>query len=155
MALRGDSTNNIPGVAGMSEVTAIKLLLEFGSIAGILANVDKLKGKLGDKFRDPEQIAALELSRKLVSLRDDVEVPELESFRRKGWNREELTRLFTELEFSAILTRGPCRRSARRRRIRPRRGRGWPGHVRRQNHAPYVGLDAFTIDARYRSAVLD
>src|SRR5262249_3993336 len=80
LALRGDSTDNIPGVAGIGEVTATKLLTEFGTIEGIVSNVDKLKGKLADKFRDPDSLAALELSRKLVSLRDDVEVPALASF---------------------------------------------------------------------------
>src|SRR5262249_50723974 len=58
LALRGDSTDNIPGVAGIGEVTATKLLSEFGTIEGIVANVDRLKGKLADKFRDPEQLAA-------------------------------------------------------------------------------------------------
>src|SRR5262249_39996881 len=80
-------------------------LSEFGTIEGIVANVDRLKGKLADKFRDPEQLALLEMSRQLVSLRDDVEVPELDSFARKEWHLEELTKLFTELEFSAILSR--------------------------------------------------
>lgn len=105
LALRGDSTDNIPGVAGIGEVTATKLLLEFGSIEGIVANVDRLKGKLADKFRDPDQLAALELSRRLVSLHDDVEVPALDAFERKEWNLEALTQLFTELEFSNILSR--------------------------------------------------
>jgi DNA polymerase-1 len=105
LALRGDATDNIPGVAGIGEVTATKLLLEFGTIEGIVANLDKLKGKLADKFRDPAQLAALERSRQLVSLRDDVPVPELDSFRRKEWDLEALTKLFSELEFSSILSR--------------------------------------------------
>jgi DNA polymerase-1 len=105
LALRGDSTDNIPGMAGIGEVTATKLLLEFGTIEGIVAHVDQLKGKLADKFRDPDQLAALELSRKLVSLRADVEVPELADFARKEWNLDELVRIFTELEFTAILSR--------------------------------------------------
>src|SRR5258706_85866 len=46
LALRGDSTDNIPGVAGIGEVTATKLLTDFGTIEGIVANLDKLKGKL-------------------------------------------------------------------------------------------------------------
>jgi DNA polymerase-1 len=105
LALRGDSTDNIPGVAGIGEVTATRLLAEFGTIEGIVANLDKLKGKLADKFRDPEQLAALELSRTLVSLRDDVPVPEVTSFKRSDWDLAALTEIFTKLEFTAILTR--------------------------------------------------
>ena len=105
LALRGDSTDNIPGMAGIGEVTATKLLGEFGSIEGIVANIDKLKGKLGDKFRDPAQLEVLELSRRLVSLRDDVEVPDVTSFRRSDWDLAGLTEIFTKLEFTAILTR--------------------------------------------------
>jgi DNA polymerase I len=105
LALRGDSSDNIPGVEGIGEVTATKLLTEFGTIEGVLANLDKVRGKIADKLRDPVQLRALELSRTLVTLRDDIEVPDLLSFGRKEWDQPALTEIFTALEFTSILTR--------------------------------------------------
>lgn len=106
LALRGDPTDNVPGVEGVGEVTATKLLAEFGSIDGILANVDKLKGRLAEKFRDPIQLERLERSRKLVRLRDDVPLAgDIMSFRRRDWDARELARIFETLEFSRLAAR--------------------------------------------------
>ena len=105
LALRGDVSDNIPGVSGVGEVTATKLLREHGSIDGILANVDKLKGKLQATFRDPGELASLALSRKLVALRDDIDLPPIESFRRGEWDTRELVEVFSQLEFTELLAR--------------------------------------------------
>jgi DNA polymerase-1 len=105
LALRGDSTDNIPGVAGIGEVTATKLLTELGDIDTILANLDKVKGKIADKLRDPAERRNLEVSRQLVTLQEDVEVPEPSTFGRSDWDLARLTEIFTRLEFTAILTR--------------------------------------------------
>ncbi len=106
LALVGDKIDNIPGMPGVGKVTATKLLEQFGSIDGILANVEALKGKLKERFSDSEQRAQLELSRQLVQLRDDVELPcTLESLVPTPWDGERLTKLFHELEFHALLAR--------------------------------------------------
>lgn len=106
LSLRGDSTDNIPGVSGVGEVTATRLLAEFGSIEGILANLDKLKGKLADTLRKPEELANLALSRKLVALKDDVELPmDVEGMQRKDWDARALAEIFRTLEFNRFLAR--------------------------------------------------
>jgi DNA polymerase-1 len=105
LALRGDSTDNIPGVAGVGEVTATKLLLEWGSIDNLLAHASELKGKLAQTFQDPVQLAALAKSRKLVALVDDVALPEILTLRRKDWDARELADIFRALEFNRFLSR--------------------------------------------------
>jgi DNA polymerase I len=105
LALRGDSSDNIPGVAGIGEVTATRLLASYGSIEGILTHAHELKGKLGDTLRDPVQLQNLELSRRLVALRADIEVPDILSFRRHEWNAAALAEIFTKLEFNRFVAR--------------------------------------------------
>ena len=72
LALMGDASDNIPGVPGVGKKTASKLLNEYGSIDNILESVESLKGKLKDKFKD--NLDLLELSRKLVQLKTDVDL---------------------------------------------------------------------------------
>jgi DNA polymerase-1 len=105
LALRGDSSDNVPGVEGIGEVTATKLLVEHGSIEGILAHVDQLKGKLAQTFRDPEKLETLHLSRRLVALKDDVPLPEIHELRRKDWDTRALADVFRTLEFHQQLAR--------------------------------------------------
>ena len=69
-ALVGDATDNVPGAPGIGPKTAAKLLEEFGSLEGLHANIDKVKGKKGAVLK--ENWHKVELSRKLVALRDDV-----------------------------------------------------------------------------------
>lgn len=101
LALMGDSSDNIPGVPGVGEKTAVKLIAEHGSLEALLEVADGIKGKLGERLR--EHRAQAELSRELVRLRDDAPVTiDLEEcrtpasvtsqalvdlFRRLGFNR--------------------------------------------------------------------
>jgi DNA polymerase-1 len=108
LALRGDSIDNVPGVAGIGDVTATKLLKEHSSIEGILAAADAgaIKGKMGEKLRDPVNRAALERSRLLVTLKPDVELPtEIPELRRLEWDKAALASVFRELEFGRLLAR--------------------------------------------------
>jgi DNA polymerase-1 len=73
LALMGDPVDNVPGVKGIGIKTAAKLITEFGSLDGLLANLDKVKGKTGEAIAAQQGI--LPLSRKLVALKDDVDVP--------------------------------------------------------------------------------
>ncbi|GAA0350073.1 5'-3' exonuclease [Bacillus horti] len=70
--LMGDTSDNYPGVKGIGEKTAIKLIQEYGSINGILENLDKLKPSVQKKIN--EDIDMLHLSRKLAEIRCDVPV---------------------------------------------------------------------------------
>ena len=73
LALMGDPVDNVPGVKGVGIKTAAKLITEFGSLDALLANLDKVKGKTGEAIAAQKGI--LPLSRRLVALKDDVDVP--------------------------------------------------------------------------------
>jgi DNA polymerase-1 len=106
LAMVGDTSDNIPGMPGVGPKTAAKLLVEHGSLAGILAHAGEIKGKLGERFRDPEALAQLDRSRELVTLRRDVELPvRLEELVPQPWDSERIEPLFRELEFETLLER--------------------------------------------------
>ncbi len=98
LGLMGDSVDNIPGVAGIGQKTASKLLTEYGSLENILENADKIKGSLGEKIRVGKESALL--SKKLATILTNAPVQfHGEDFRLKEWNRPKLNEVFTELEF--------------------------------------------------------
>ncbi len=98
LALMGDSVDNIPGIAGVGQKTASKLLMEYGSIENILDNADKIKGSLGEKIKSGKENALL--SKKLATIITNVPVEfHEEDFRLKELNKEKLNAVFTELEF--------------------------------------------------------
>src|SRR3954452_3945441 len=57
LGLMGDAVDNIPGISGVGEKTAAKLLKEYGNIETILENADKIKGSLGEKIRNGRENA--------------------------------------------------------------------------------------------------
>jgi DNA polymerase-1 len=71
LALMGDSVDNIPGVMGIGPKTAAQLVLKYGSVAGVLAHLDEIKGKRRENLE--AAVDQLPLSRRLVELKDDVE----------------------------------------------------------------------------------
>ena len=102
LALMGDTTDNVPGVPGIGPKTAASLILRYGSLDGLLEHLDEIKGKRRENIEASRDV--LELSRKLVTLKDDVEVefdlssarclpaeipfePVAEIFRQVGLNR--------------------------------------------------------------------
>ncbi len=102
LALWGDTSDNIPGVPGIGEKTAMKLINQFGSIDGIYKNIDKLKGKQKENLINfKEQLA---LSKFLVTIKLDVDVDFNEKeFELTKPNKDKLIELFTELEFRTKL----------------------------------------------------
>ena len=99
-ALAGDASDNIPGVPGIGEKTAIKLIGRFGSLENLLAHADEIKEK-ALQARLLEHAAQARLSRELALLIDDVPLGvNLEDLHPGTPDREELKRLFVELEFS-------------------------------------------------------
>lgn len=72
LALMGDETDGIPGVPGVGEKTAAKLLGEHGDLEGVLAAASATKGKLGERLR--ENAGAARLSRELAALKTDVDL---------------------------------------------------------------------------------
>ncbi|MEG8007486.1 5'-3' exonuclease H3TH domain-containing protein, partial [Listeria monocytogenes] len=78
-----------PGVAGIGQKTACKLLTEYGSLENIIANADNIKGALGEKIRQGREDAIL--SKRLATIVTNVPVEfHEEDFRLKEWNREAL-----------------------------------------------------------------
>ncbi|NLP21821.1 MAG: DNA polymerase I [Erysipelotrichaceae bacterium] len=72
--LMGDTADNIPGIPGVGEKTALKLLNEFDNVENLLKNTDKLKGKLKERVIENKELAIL--SKKLATIKCDVEIEE-------------------------------------------------------------------------------
>ena len=104
LGLMGDAVDNIPGIAGVGEKTAAKLLAEYGTLENVLENADKIKGALGEKVRNGRNSAIL--SKKLATIIIDVPIEfHEEDFKLKDWNRDLLKEVFTELEFKTVAKR--------------------------------------------------
>lgn len=103
--LMGDSSDNIPGVPGVGEKTALKLLHEFGSVEEILANIDKVSGKsLQQKLRDNVEQARLSKRLATINRESPVELP-LDELRYVGYHPDKLTEFFRKMEFKSLLSR--------------------------------------------------
>src|SRR6185436_19952045 len=101
LGLMGDAVDNIPGIAGVGEKTAAKLLAEYGTLEKILDNADSIKGALGEKVRNGKELAIM--SKKLATIITNVPVEfHEEDFCLKEWNKEVLNDVFGELEFKSI-----------------------------------------------------
>lgn len=104
LGLMGDASDNIPGIPGVGEKTAIKLIQEFGSMENLLANTHQLKGKLKENV---EQFASQGLqSKQLATIITDAPVPfEPENLKMGRPDFEKLKALFDELEFRTFAKR--------------------------------------------------
>jgi DNA polymerase-1 len=101
LGLMGDAVDNIPGIKGVGEKTAAKLLAEFGTLENVIAGADGIKGALGEKVRGGKDAATL--SKKLATIITEVPVEfHEENFRLKDWNKEQLNEIFTNLEFKTL-----------------------------------------------------
>lgn len=101
LGLMGDAVDNIPGIAGIGQKTACKLLAEFGTLENVLANADSIKGAMGEKVRKGRENAIL--SKKLATIITTVPVEfHEEDFRLKDWNKQALKEVFVELEFKTL-----------------------------------------------------
>ena len=105
-ALMGDSSDNIPGVSGIGEKTALKLISDFGSLDGVYQNLqdDRITNSVRTKLSVGQESAYL--SKKLAEI--DRKVPlnkALSDIKYKGFDKVQLLNLFTELEFGALIKR--------------------------------------------------
>ena len=104
LGLMGDSSDNIPGCPGVGEKTAVKLLNEFGSISGLLDNVQQLKGALRKKVEDNRELILF--SQFLATIRKDVPVDLQEERLVLGTpDKTKLVELYTELEFRQFVAK--------------------------------------------------
>jgi len=101
-ALAGDQVDNIPGVKGIGEKTASKLISQFNTLEGVYDNIDQLKGKQKENLESDRDNAFL--SKKLVTIKTDVEDIEkdFQKFGFQQFNTDKLSKLFDTLEFSNL-----------------------------------------------------
>ena len=103
LALMGDTSDNVPGIPGIGEKTALELIKEFGDTESVLANADKVKRKnIQKNLKEHPDLARL--SKRLVTI--DTNVPfelDLKKLKREGFDLPKLKELFKELEFTKLL----------------------------------------------------
>jgi DNA polymerase I len=103
-ALRGDPSDNLPGIPGVGEKTASKWISEYGSLQALVDNADSVRGKVGDALR--EHLAGVVLNRELTDLVRDVPLAQTpDTLRMQPWDRDQIHRLFDQLEFRVLRDR--------------------------------------------------
>ncbi|MCU1700641.1 MAG: polymerase [Mycobacterium sp.] len=103
-ALRGDPSDNLPGIPGVGEKTATKWISEYGSLQSLVDNIDQVKGKVGDALR--AHVAGVVLNRELTELVKDVPLAQTpDTLRMQPWDRDQIHRLFDDLEFRVLRDR--------------------------------------------------
>jgi len=101
-ALAGDSSDNISGIPGIGEKTAVSLINQFGDLDNIISNADKIEGKVGEKVRNNIDIARL--SKRLATLVSDVPMDiDLEEMKFSGPEWQRILPLFEKYEFKSLL----------------------------------------------------
>ena len=101
LGLMGDASDNYPGCPGVGEKTAVKLINEFGSIEGLLANTDQLKGAMKKKVE--EHVEDIKLSKFLAAIKTDVPLTlDLNSLKREPIDEVALKEIFERLEFRTL-----------------------------------------------------
>ncbi|MFA5252007.1 MAG: DNA polymerase I [Phycisphaerae bacterium] len=103
LALQGDASDNIPGVPLIGEMSAIKLIQEYGSLDNLYKNIDKIEGKKGENLRKFKEQAYLSKKLVIINTQAPVEV-DYQKFGLKEPDKEKLAAIFTELGFNRLLT---------------------------------------------------
>lgn len=100
LALMGDKVDNIPGVEKCGPKTAVKWLLEYDSLQGVMDNADKVGGKIGENLRSA--LEKLPLSYELATIKTDVDLPcDLSSIQVEEPDTDKLAALFADMEFKS------------------------------------------------------
>ncbi len=103
-ALRGDPSDNLPGIPGVGEKTAAKWIVEYGSLQSLVDNVEAVRGKVGDALR--ANLSHVVLNRDLTELVRDVPLAQTpDTLRMMPWDRDHIHRLFDDLEFRVLRDR--------------------------------------------------
>ena len=164
LALVGDTSDNIPGVPKVGAKTAAKWLNQYGSVSEIVKNAESITGKVGESLR--ENLDQLELSRKLATIQQDVELdekpgdlkrgdPDLDSLR-KLYGRLELKSLLHQLdeqhgsnESEAAAPRRASRKGDYRTVLNQAQFKTW---LKKIDKAPLVAVDTETTSIDYMQA---
>ena len=104
VALKGDTSDNIPGVPGVGDKTAAKLVNEYGSVEALVSHADELKGKLGENVRAAGD--RLALNKDLARIVTDLELGFTPEECEMGeWDPDQVRRVFNSLEFRSLFDR--------------------------------------------------
>lgn len=101
-ALEGDPSDNIPGVKGIGEKTALKLLQEYGSLDGIYENIDKISGKLKEKLLSDKENAYMSYDLATINCNVPLDI-NIDDIKYLGNNHQKLNELYETLEFYSFL----------------------------------------------------
>ena len=107
LGLAGDSSDNIPGVPGIGEKTATKLILEFGSLDALLARADEVKGKNGERLREFQEQALLSRRLATIELNVPLEV-DLDALAAREPDQESLNGIFKKFGFTSLIKELTC-----------------------------------------------
>ena len=102
--LMGDASDNIPGVPGVGEKTALNLIKEYKSIDGVYENIDSQKGKLKEKLEKNKELAYLSRTLGTIDINAPIE-KKLSLLEKKEWNNEQVLEIFKKLKFSRFIDR--------------------------------------------------
>ncbi len=101
LGLKGDTSDNIPGVPGIGEKTAAKLIAQYGSMDEVIAHADEVPGKVGENLR--EHVDQARVSRVVATIRCDVPIEiDLDGVRWGGVDPDAVARAFGELRFTSL-----------------------------------------------------
>ena len=106
--LMGDTSDNIPGVSGIGEKTALSLIKEYGNIDNLYKSIEDgnttVKGKTKEKLENGKEMAYLSRTLGTINVNSPIE-KNLEDFRYKDWNKQEVLKIFQELRFNRYIER--------------------------------------------------
>ncbi len=103
-ALRGDPSDNLPGIPGVGEKTAAKWVAEYGSLAELVDRIGEVKGRAGDNLR--EHLSSVQQNRRLTELARDVPLAvSLPDLVPAPWDREQIHQLFDTMQFRVLRDR--------------------------------------------------
>ncbi|GHT74129.1 DNA polymerase I [Endomicrobiia bacterium] len=103
-ALMGDAVDNVPGIKGIGEKTAVKLIKDFGTLENILQNASSLKGNIGKLLQQGKEDALI--SRKLIALEDQVPLNyNAEEFENKNLDISKAVSFFEKYEFKSLVAK--------------------------------------------------
>lgn len=102
LGLMGDSSDNIPGIKGVGEKTALKLLHQYGTIEGLQEHQDELKGKMGEKIRAGMEDALM--SKKVATILRDIPIDvDLEKAIYQGYDYETLKSFYEKYDMNSLI----------------------------------------------------
>ncbi len=102
--LMGDTSDNIPGVPGVGEKTALSLIQKYKSIEGVYENIEEQKGKLKEKLIEGKDLAYLSKTLGTIDINAPID-EDLNKLKLEEWNKEEVLKIFRELRFNRFIER--------------------------------------------------